>query len=135
MVWWQPAGWLRWIFCFAYAASWGFLLKGMTDAGLAVQTGFLGWGAIVRNREPAYGGFAPKGTFRYVRQPIYLAFALTLWTGPVWTPDHLLLAATWTGYCMLGPVLKERRYLRAYGDRFVSYRERVPYWVPVLRRS
>jgi protein-S-isoprenylcysteine O-methyltransferase Ste14 len=134
-VWWEPHGWLRWIVCGAYAASWGFLLKAMHDAGLATQTGFLGWGAIVRNREPSYGGFTPRGTFRYVRQPIYLAFACTLWTGPVWTPDHLLLALAWTSYCVFGPRLKERRYLRVYGERFARYREAVPYWLPRPRQS
>ena len=107
----------------------------MSDAGLAVQTGFLGWSAVARDRAPIYGDFAAKGTFRVVRQPVYLAFACTLWTGPVWTPDHLLLATAWTGYCVFGPVLKERRYLRAYGERFARYRDRVPYWLPVPRRS
>ncbi len=133
-VWWEPHGALRVVATLAYAASWGFLLKSMADAGLPLQTGFLGWGSIVRGRKPGYGEFPEDGAFRYLRQPIYLAFALTLWTGPVWSADHLLLAISWTLYCVVGPVLKERRYLAAYGERFQRYRERVPYWVPDLRR-
>ena len=134
-VWWEPRGWPLWVVTAAYAASWAFLLKAMGEAGLALQTGFLGWGAVARNREPAFAEFAPRGTFRHVRQPVYLAFACTLWTGPVWTPDHLLLALAWTAYCVFGPRLKERRYLRAYGDRYARYRSTVPYWLPLPRRS
>ena len=128
--WWEPHGALRVALTIAYAASWGLLLKGMADAGLALQTGFLGWGAVLRDRAPRYGDFPARGLFRYVRQPIYLAFALTLWTGPAWTPDHLLLASAWTLYCVAGPALKERRYAAAYGERFERYRRLVPYWVP-----
>lgn len=134
-VWWAPHGWLRVVLCVAYAASWAFLLKTMSDAGMAVQTGFLGWSAVARGREPTFEGFRERGTFRFVRQPVYLAFACTLWTGPVWTPDHLLLAVTWTAYCVLGPRLKERRYLRYYGDSYARYRRRVPYWLPIGRRT
>jgi len=133
-VWWEPHGALRIAVTAAYAASWLFLLKAMADAGLGVQTGFLGWGSVVRGRTPRHRPFEPRGTFRYVRQPIYLAFALTLWTGPVWTPDHLLLAAGWTLYCLVGPALKERRYLRRHGDAFARYRRLVPYWLPRLQR-
>jgi len=133
-VWWEPHGALRVALTIAYAASWGLLLKSMADAGLALQTGFIGWGAVVRDRAPHYGDFPARGLFRYLRQPIYLAFALTLWTGPVWTPDHLLLAAVWTLYCVAGPALKERRYRAAYGERFERYRRLVPYWFPALRK-
>jgi protein-S-isoprenylcysteine O-methyltransferase Ste14 len=134
-IWWEPHGWLRVVIGSAYAASWALLLKTMSDAGMAVQTGFLGWSAVARGRDPRYEGFRERGTFRFVRQPVYLAFACTLWTGPVWTPDHLLLAVTWTAYCLFGPLLKERRYLRFYGESFASYRRRVPYWLPVGRRA
>jgi len=133
-VWWQPHGALRVLMSAAYAISWGLLLKAMADAGLALQTGFLGWGAVVRDRAPRYDDFPARGLFRYVRQPIYVAFALTLWTGPVWTPDHLLLASGWTLYCVAGPALKERRYRAAYGQRFERYRQLVPYWLPALRK-
>jgi protein-S-isoprenylcysteine O-methyltransferase Ste14 len=65
-----------------------------------------------------------------VRQPIYIAFALTLWTPPVWTADQVMLAVLWTAYCVAAPMLKERRFAARYGTRWQQYRERVPYWVP-----
>lgn len=68
-----------------------------------------------------------------MRQPVYLAFSLTLWTGPVWTADHLLIAVVWTIYCVVAPRHKERRYARQYGESFASYRAAVPYWIPRRR--
>ena len=133
-VWWEPHGVVRAIASVAYGASWLFLLKTMADAGVPLQTGFLGWSAVARGRAPQYPSFPTRGTFRYTRQPIYLAFALTLWTGPVWTPDHLFIAVAWTLYCLFGPTLKERRYLQFYGSRFERYRALVPYWLPAPQR-
>jgi protein-S-isoprenylcysteine O-methyltransferase Ste14 len=130
VVWWAPTGRAAGLHTALYAAAWLVLLRAMSDAGLARQTGSLGWTAAFRGRPPAYGPFPTTGLFRVVRQPVYLAFALTLWTGPVWTPDRLALASGWTAYCILAPRLKERRYLRWYGEAFARYRRRVPYMLP-----
>jgi protein-S-isoprenylcysteine O-methyltransferase Ste14 len=70
--------------------------------------------------------------FRLIRQPIYVAFSLTLWTVPVWTPDQLILAVSYTAYCLLAPRLKERRFAKRYGARFDRYRTAVPYALPRL---
>jgi protein-S-isoprenylcysteine O-methyltransferase Ste14 len=121
-----------WLFRGAFAASWIFLLKALTDAGLGVQTGFVGWSAVLRGRRPQFGEFPTHGLFQVCRQPVYLGFALTLWTGPVHTLDGLVLALTWTTYCVAAPLHKELRYLGRYGERFARYRERVPYFVPRL---
>jgi len=132
IVWLEPHGLPRVAMSIAYGLAWIFLLKTMVDAGLALQTGYLGWSAVARGRAPEYREFSTRGTFRYLRQPVYLAFTLTLWTGSVWTPDHLLIAVVWTVYCLVGPALKERRYLQHYGARFARYRALVPYWLPSL---
>jgi protein-S-isoprenylcysteine O-methyltransferase Ste14 len=130
VVWWEPAGALRTAFDAAFAASWLLLAKAMWDAGLDVQSGSLGWLSVARGRRPAYGPFPQHGLFRLCRQPVYLAFALTLWTGAVWTPDHLAVALVWTAYCALGARVKERRYLAAFGDEFRAYQRRVGFWWP-----
>ena len=70
------------------------------------------------------------GLFRLCRQPIYVAFALTLWTVPWGTPDQRAVAIVLTAYCVLGPLLKEIRFQRSFGAEFTSYRRRVPYWLP-----
>lgn len=118
-----------------YAAGWILLALSMRDAGLGIQTGSLGWLAVFQNRPPAYPPFRERGTLRYSRHPMYLAYAVILWTGPVWTLDHLLLASLWTLYCILAPLHKESRYLRRIGPAFQSYRNRVPYFIPRIPQS
>lgn len=129
-LWWEPHGLGLELEIALYAAAWLFLGKALWDGGLALQSGFLGWSALFRGVPPAYPAFPPQGLFRFVRQPIYLGFALTLWSGPVWTPDHLLLALLWTAYCVFGPLLKEARYQRFHPAALAEYRRRVPYLIP-----
>lgn len=130
ILWVAPHGWPNLVLTVSYALSWGLLAKAMYDAGLDAQIGTLGWYSIWRGRKPTYKPFTRTGLFRYSRQPIYLSFSLILWTAPVWTPDHLLVAVVWTAYCLIAPLAKERRYTRYYGAAFQRYQREVPYWIP-----
>jgi protein-S-isoprenylcysteine O-methyltransferase Ste14 len=129
-VWWQAEGSIQVVLVAAYAASWLLLLKAIVDAGFSVQVGSLGWWSIIKRRPPIYPPMPEAGLFRLTRQPIYGAFALTLWTVPTWTPDQLVVAVTLTGYCLAGPLFKEARFKLLFGEKFEAYRARVPYWLP-----
>ncbi|MFW5641254.1 MAG: methyltransferase family protein [Roseicyclus sp.] len=132
IVWWRAEGTALVLALSAYAAAWLFLIKASWDAGAEVQSGALGWMSLLAGRRPVFPDMPQRGTFRVIRQPIYLAFALTTWAVPVWTPDQLVLAATLTAYCLLAPMLKERRFRARYGARFEAYAARVPYMLPRL---
>lgn len=132
IVWWRAEGPLFWVFTTAYAASWLLLLKASFDAGAEVQSGALGWMSLLARVRPVFPDMPTDGLFRVIRQPIYVAFALTLWTVPVWTPDQLVLAASYSAYCLLAPRMKERRFAVLYGARFDRYRAAVPYAFPRL---
>ncbi|MEZ5962940.1 MAG: isoprenylcysteine carboxylmethyltransferase family protein [Planctomycetota bacterium] len=133
---WQPAGLALWLHAALFGACWIFLVRAIFDSGVSVQSGLLGWWSVFRGQPPRYPSFATRGTFAYCRQPIYLAFALILWTAPDWTVDRIALAGAWTTYCVLGPLLKERRYERRHGDAYRAYQRRVAYFLPfTLRRS
>jgi protein-S-isoprenylcysteine O-methyltransferase Ste14 len=134
IIWWRAAGDVRALMLILYAGAWLLLGKSIIDAGVALQTGYLGWGAVLRGARPSYPPMPRTGLFRYCRQPIYLAFVLTLWTVPVWTPDQLVLALCLTAYCVLGPLLKERRFRRLFGAEFQEYARETPYFLP-WRRS
>lgn len=134
-VWWEPhGGWLV-AHTTLFASAWVFLLKALYDGGLGLQTGSIGWMALLRGKKPEFPPLPTTGTFAACRQPIYLGFALTLWTGPVWTPDRLLIALLWTTYCVLGPRHKERRFLAFHGEAFAAYQRRVPYMLPLRRHA
>lgn len=134
IVWFAAEGGVLYAFSSAYAAAWLLLLKASFDAGAEVQSGALGWMSLMQNAKPRFPPMPTGGLFRVIRQPIYVAFALTLWTVPTWTPDQLALAVTLTAYCLTAPRLKERRFERRFGDRFRAYRSTVPYAVPTTRR-
>lgn len=125
---WEATGGLRVAAWGLTAASWLLLGKSMADANLALQTGALGWLALWRGKDPEYGNLPTGGLFALCRQPIYLSFAAITWFGPVWTIDHVVVTAALTGYCAVGPLLKERRFARIHGEAWESYRARVPYF-------
>ncbi|KIT16748.1 methyltransferase family protein [Jannaschia aquimarina] len=132
---WRAEDALFWVMCAAYAGAWLYLMLAIWQGGPQLQSGMLGWFAMLRGRKPRFLDMPTHGLYRLTRQPIYLGFALTLWTMPVWTPDQLVLALLWTAYCVLAPRLKERRFLKIYGDRFRAYQARVPYWLPLPRKA
>lgn len=132
IIWWRAEGLSLWLMTGAYGASWLLLLKASFDAGAEVQSGALGWMSLMAKKRPIFPDMPTLGLFRLIRQPIYVAFALTLWTVPVWTPDQLILALSFTAYCLLAPRLKERRFAARYGERFARYRQSVPYALPRL---
>ena len=130
VIWWQAHGMALAALSVAYATSWLLLGYSMYSAGLSLQTGSLGWTALMAGRPPRYPPMPVTGLFSLIRQPIYASFALTLWTVPTWTPDQLVVAVVLTAYCVFAPRLKERRYQRIYAEKFDEYARRVPYLVP-----
>jgi len=132
-IWWQASGLVLVVVLVLYGVSWLLLGVSMVNAGLAVQTGSLGWIALLRGRKPVYPPMPVTGLFRFTRQPIYVAFTLTLWTVPIWSPDQLVVALTLTAYCLVAPRFKEARFRRIYGSAFDDYARTVRYWLPRLR--
>lgn len=130
VIWWQADGTAFWLLSAAYGGAWLLLIKASFDAGAEVQSGALGWMSLMAKVKPVFPDMPDRGLFRLIRQPIYVAFALTLWTVPVWTPDQLMLAVILTAYCVFAPMLKERRFQAVYGARFERYRAQVPYMLP-----
>ena len=129
-IWWHAHGIGLLAMALLNASAWLLLFKAMIDAGLALQTGTLGWLALWRDRRPTYPALPVKGLFRLTRQPIYVAFTLTLWTVPTWTPDQLVVAIALSAYCVVAPRFKEARHRRRHGAEFEAYSRRVPYWLP-----
>lgn len=129
-VWHDPAGATAVLQYALFAGAWLFLVKALWDAGIGLQSGAIGWWALLRDKPVDYGTMPVHGLFARCRQPIYLGFALVLWTAPTLTPDWLALTAPWTAYCVLGPLLKEARWEAMFGARFRDYRRSVPYFLP-----
>ena len=131
IIWWRAEGVSLILLTSLYTCSWLLLLKSMFDAGIGLQTGSLGWWSVLKDRPPSYPPMPAQGLFRLCRQPIYVSFALTVWTVPTWTPDQLTVASVLSAYCLIGPLFKEARFRRMFGEKFEAYRRVVPYWLPL----
>ena len=129
---WQPTGLLLQAWSVCYLFSWGLLAVAMWNAGLSTQMGYLGWWSVWRGKPVQYSDFPTHGLYRVCRHPVYFAMALVALSGPVWTVDHAVVAAIFSAYCVVGPMLKDRRYVRRFGERFEAYRRAVPFF-PVPR--
>lgn len=125
---WRPAQPLLTAWTTLYGVSWALLALAMTNAGLGTQMGFLGWTSVFRGKAPVYRSFPRHGLYRVCRHPVYFAMALVSVTGPVWNVDHLIIAAIFVTYCVVGPRVKERRLRKQFGAAFETHMREVPFF-------
>lgn len=77
------------------------------------------------------------GPYRFVRNPMYVSLAflyagLAFWYEVFWALPLLPIVFVLVRYLVLAG---EERYLeRKFGDAYLRYKERVPRWIPRLRR-
>ena len=137
---WKPSGILLWkaegvfyiLLTFCYLLGWLLLTVSSFQAGLSVQTGALGWVSVFRNINVKYPNMPNFGLFRIIRHPIYFSFSIILWASPYFTVDKIIVAIIYTFYCVSAPLFKERRFVAIYGEKFLKYRARTPYFIPRL---
>ena len=83
-----------------------------------------------KGKEVSAPEFQIKGLYRYVRHPLNLGFLIAFWAAPEMTVGHLVFAVATTGYIFMAMVLEERDLIARFGERYRTYRERVPRIVP-----
>jgi protein-S-isoprenylcysteine O-methyltransferase Ste14 len=65
------------------------------------------------------------GPYRLVRHPIYLGWLLATFGAAHMTMDRLMFSAISAAYLVVAMPLEERALLRAFGETYARYRERV----------
>lgn len=125
---WRPPSELMPFWEICYGGAWALLAIAMVQAGLGIQMGLLGWTSVLRGVTPHYPSFPTTGLYTICRHPVYFAMALVSCIGPVWNIDHAVIACVFTTYCVVGPMLKERRLEEHFGAEFAAYRENIPFF-------
>ncbi len=119
----------------AIDASWRFIVGIpliVIGFGLAILwSSQLGW----RNAYGAAKGLKTDGIFRWSRNPIYVVSIVAIFgwalTVSAWSVSTLL--AVWALGYIGAPFLEEPWLEKQYGEAYVSYRNRVPRFVGLLR--
>src|SRR6202008_2829291 len=88
----------------------------------------------LRGREYTGFRFRTPGLYRYMRHPIYFSRLCIFWATPRMTAAHPVFSLATTGYILVAIGFEERDLIRAYGDAYRVYRERVPRIVPLRFR-
>ena len=86
-----------------------------------------------RRKELPYAQFRTPLLYKVVRHPLYLGFILAFWAAPTMTVGHLVFAVAMLGYIVVAVQLEERDLVRAYGARYLAYRQEVRGLVPIPR--
>jgi len=71
-----------------------------------------------------------RGSYRWVRHPIYLFSILMIWSTPDLTADRLLFNTLWTAWILVGALLEERDLTAELGEAYRKYQREVPMLVP-----
>jgi methanethiol S-methyltransferase len=84
-----------------------------------------------RGKAPASLPFRERWMYRVDRHPIMTGLLVGLWATPVLTVGHLLFAAGFSLYVIVGVHFEERALRRQWGDTYEAYRRRVATVVPL----
>ncbi|MFO0950752.1 MAG: isoprenylcysteine carboxylmethyltransferase family protein [Isosphaeraceae bacterium] len=77
--------------------------------------------------------FRTPGLYKHIRHPIYLSWFCIFWATPRMSTAHLVFAVMTTAYILVAVRFEERDLIRAYGDDYRRYRDRVPMIFPRRR--
>lgn len=131
-VWNVEAAWGRTLLWGLFALGWGLVLVSTFLISHAHLFGLRQVYDHHREREPLSPGFQTPNLYNHLRHPIMLGFFIAFWATPEMSVGHLLFAVGASGYIVVGVALEERDLVRAFGDRYQAYRQRVPKFIPRL---
>lgn len=85
----------------------------------------------IRGVAPTTSPFRERWMYKFDRHPIMTGVLVGMWVTPTMTGTHLVLAAGFTIYVMIGVYFEERSLRRQWGQAYEDYAARVGTIVPL----
>lgn len=76
-----------------------------------------------------------RGMYAFTRHPLYLFGLMVIWPVPEMTEAWFGFSVASTIYFVLGSLLEEQKLLAAFGVKYLVYQRKVPWFLPIGRRS
>lgn len=122
-VWSLPKGWLRDLSWLLFAAGWLIFFAGAWSFGILELLGVRQMHRWLTGEGAAPARLKIGYLYRWMRHPMYVGVLVGVWTTPVMTVGHMLLAAGLTIYVLIGMRYEERDLAATYGARYLRWRE------------
>lgn len=74
--------------------------------------------------------FTVRGSYRWVRHPLYFFCLMIIWAQVSVTTDRLVFNGLWTLWIIIGTFLEERDLIVSFGDVYRNYQRSVPMLIP-----
>jgi len=74
--------------------------------------------------------FVLRGSYLWVRHPLYFFMLVLIWSTPNVTSDRLLFNVLWTFWIVLGSYMEEKDLAAEFGERYRHYQKTVPMLLP-----
>ncbi len=118
-----------------FGLGWGIVLLSSFLISHAHLFGLEQVHAYFKRRQPAEPDFKTPSLYRSMRHPMQTGFLIAFWATPDMSVGHLVFAISTTAYILVALQLEERDLIRAFGETYQAYRERVPMLLPALRKT
>jgi protein-S-isoprenylcysteine O-methyltransferase Ste14 len=89
----------------------------------------------LRGREYTHLKFRTPGPYKYVRHPLYVGWLTAFWATPTMTAAHLVFALGLMVYILIAIYFEERDLIAHFGERYRTYRQQVPMFIPLPGRK
>ena len=132
---WEVHGAVATLLSITFWAGWAILLTSTFLINHFELFGLKQVWTYLRRTEQTEAKFRTPSLYKVVRHPLYLGFVIAFWSAPRMSLGHLIFAIATTGYILLGIYFEERDLVKAHGQTYRNYRERVPMLVPFLKPS